>query len=466
MAPTWRLLPLLLLTRGAGAGPAERFSNAVGDDTVVLPLLSSASSVAAAAATAAAAASAASPPRAGASVPPARLPPVVVPLSTPPLAVVGLGAPARGVFDPSLAATGDAAAPALLSLSAVEATDDISTVVAAFSAASGAWELLARVNAANRSAALPCAGGAPCAGSVVHEVSSLVLDAGDPDARRRCKLFAHSYIVTNGTELHYDWGRISVWTAPAPGGPWSPEQPLLGWAGASPFSTPGGAQVLTDLPPLRDCLLFTEPGALAVGGDGGGAGAPLLLLALGCASPPAAPGGVAPIRVVLLASADAGRAWAFAATLVDGATDAPALGYAVPQLNAADLFVAPAVLDEPEEDGGAAGGAGGSRARRRLVAPGLAVFVSVTPAATLWPGFVGYAGCLVLQLLPDGSGVVRNATTGAPAVVRAVLPGGVAFSGACAAASGAGAQAGDYLLPALQPSVGTFTVLAAGVAPA
>ncbi len=373
-----------------------------------------------------------------------------MPLATPPLAVAGL-APARGLFDPSLAATGNAAAPALLALSAVEATDNISTVIVAFAAASGAWVQVARVNAANRSSALPCAGGAPCAGSVVREVSSLVIDANDPDASRLCKLFALSYIVTNGTELHYDWGHISLWTAPAPAGPWSAEQPLLGWAGASPFSTAGVRQVLTDLPQLRGCLLFTEPGALAVGG--GAAGPPLLLLALGCASVPAVPGDTVPISVVLLASEDYGRSWVFVAPLVDGTADSAALGYAVPQLDAADLFIAPAVL--AEEEG----------ARRRLVAPGLAIFVSITPSATLWPGFVGYTGCLLLQLLPDASGVVRNSTTGAPIVVRSVLPDGVAFSGACSAADGAGAAAGGYLLPALQPSVGMFTVLASGVAP-
>ena len=399
---------------------------------------------------------------AAAQPPPSSLPPLVVPLSTPPLALAGI-TPARGLFDPSLVATGDSAVPAVLALSAVEATDNISTVVAAFVAASGAWVHLARVNAANRSDALPCAGGAPCAGSVVHEVSSLVLDAYDPDASRLCKLFAHSYIVTNGSALHYDWGRISLWTAPAPGGPWSTEQPLLGWAGASPFSSAGVRQLLTDLPQLRDCLLFTEPGALAVGGSGSPAGPPLLLLALGCASPPAAPGGVAPIRIVLIASADFGRSWAFASTLVDGAADATLLGYSVPQLDAADLFIAPTVLQEEEEEDRSEEKA--LLRRRRLVAPGYAIFVSITPSATLWPGFVGYAGCLVLQLLPDASGVVRNSTSGAPVVVRAVLPSGVAFSGACTGAFAAGAAVGGYMLPLLQP-IGHFTVLASGVSPA
>ena len=406
-------------------------------------------------------------PAAAAQPPSSSLPPLVVPLSTPPLALAGI-TPARGLFDPSLAATGNSAVPAVLALSAVEATDDISTVVAAFVTASGAWVHLARVNAANRSDALPCAGGAPCAGSVVHEVSSLVLDAYDPDASRLCKLFAHSYIVTNGSALHYDWGRISLWTAPAPGGPWSTEQPLLGWAGASPFSSAGVRQLLTDLPQLRDCLLFTEPGALAVGGSGSPAGPPLLLLALGCASPPAAPGGVAPIRIVLIASADFGKSWGFASTLVDGAADAALLGYSVPQLDAADLFIAPTVLQEEEEEEEEEEDRSEEKAllrRRRLVAPGFAIYVSITPSATLWPGFVGYAGCLVLQLLPDASGVVRNSTTGAPVVVRAVLPGGVAFSGACTGAFAAGAAVGGYMLPVLQPSVGNFTVLASGVLP-
>jgi len=364
---------------------------------------------------------------------------LVVPLATPPLAIAGLAPPARGIFDPSLAASGDSSAPFIMSLSTVEATNNISTIIAGFDAARGEWALLARVNAVNFSDALPCAGGEPCSGSVVREVSSLIVDEADPDASRRLKVFAHSYIVTNGTALHYDWGRISLYTAPAPEGPWSAEQPLLGWRGASPFSTEGVRQVLTDLAPLADCLIFTEPGALALGGA-----RPLLLLALGCASAPAQPGDAAPIRVVLVASADFGATWAYVSELVSAA-DAASLGSEVPQTDAADLFVAP----------NAAGA--------------LAIFLSVSPSRLLWPGFVGYAGCAVLQLAANASGVVRDAA-GRPVVERAVEPDGLAFSGACTAASvgePAGAEsAGGYMLPAIIPvPPADFRILASAVAP-
>ena len=100
------------------------------------------------------------------------------------------------------------------------------------------------VNQARSSTRLPCANGAVCSGNVIHEVSSLSIDAADPDRSRLMKVFAHSYIVTGGTTLHYDWGHISLFTAPGLAGPWA-ETPLLGWAGASRFSTAGVQQKLT-----------------------------------------------------------------------------------------------------------------------------------------------------------------------------------------------------------------------------
>lgn len=370
---------------------------------------------------------------------PARAPPnatTVVPLSTPPLVVRGLAA-AEGIFDPSVVATGDAATPYLGTLSAVQATDDISTALVVFDAASESWVLASRVNQALVNATLPCAGRVSCVGNLIHEVSSVVVDADDPDPARRVKVFAHTYVVTNGSTLHYDWGYISLFTAPSATGPWG-AQPLLGWAGASNLSTAGVAQVLTDTPQLADCLAFTEPGAFAAAGP-----SPRLLLALGCVAPPPAPGATAPIRVVLLASGDHGASWAWASTLVDGATDAARLGFAVPQLNAADLF--------------AAAPPGGGPPR---------LFLSVTPSSELWPGFVGYDGCLVVAVLADGSGVERDAATGAPVVVRAVVTDAVAFAGACTAAASAVAPgAGGYLLPALTPGT-LFRVLPSGVAPA
>ena len=346
-----------------------------------------------------------------------------VPLTTPPLNVLG-AAPVRGIFDPSVLATGNASTPYVMTFSSVTATDDISTDFAVYDAALHKWVAVSRVNAAALNVTLPCAGGVPCDASLIHEVSSVVVDAADADAARRIKVFAHTYAVTGGSVLHYDIGYISLSTAPGPLGPWT-TVPLLGWAGASPFSTAGVRQVLTDIPALADCLLFTEPGALVNPSDG------RLLLALGCASAPRAAGATAPIRVVLLSSADSGMTWTLEAPapLVDGAIDAARLGFTVPQLNAADLFVA--------RDGDV-----------RLI---------ISPSAELAPDFIGYAGCLVLRVLANLSGVERD-VTGAPLVERSVVPSATAFAGACTAAvSDNDADVGGYLMPTLLGDV--FAIL-------
>ena len=355
-------------------------------------------------------------------------PQTLVPLTSPALRVAG-DTPPRGLFDPSVLLQ-PARQPPLLSYSAVAATDDISTHIAAWDAAAAGWARVGAVNAPQLNATLPCAGGAPCVGSLIHEVSTLV---AAPSGGLRC--FAHSYVVTGGDTLHYDWGHISLWSAVSAAGPWS-GGPLLGWAGASPLSTSGVAQVLTDEPALRDCLIFTEPGAAADPAD-----ASRTLLALGCV---AAGAPASTIRIVLLASTDAAaRQWAYLGVLVDGAADAARLGYAVPQLNAADLFAAPP---------GAPGG------------PGL--LLSVSPTAQIFPALAGYAGCLVLQLDAGGgggggAGVRRNAS-GAPIVLRQIAPAEPAFAGACTAAPGA---PGGYLLPVLQTLGAFFSIRESGQQP-
>ena len=349
-------------------------------------------------------------------------PQTVVPLTTPPLAVLNFSLPAEGIFDPSLIIEEGGAAT--LAFSAVTATASIATRVAAWDGRASAWRFLSSVNEAQPPSMQPCAGG-PCPASLIHEVPSLLLDPTDPNPLRRWKVFAHTYLVTGDSDLHYDWGVISLFTAPAPQGPWA-ARPLLGWRGASPLSTAGVAQVLTDTPALADCLAFTEPGAASNGTS--------IALALGCVSEGA---GGPQIRVVLLASGDHGGSWAYRGVAVDGA-DAGRLGFAVPELNAADLFFSPAGQ----------------------------LLLSVTPAAQLWPGFVGYCGCLVLAVLPDGSGVARGAD-GAPVVLRSVVPGGVAFAGACTAgAGGAPAGVGGYMLPTLFPGEASpFRILESGVPP-
>lgn len=350
--------------------------------------------------------------------------------------MLGAAAPARGIFDPSTQFTGVAASPLLMSYSAVAATNDISTQLAAYSVAAGSWLHVSAVNAAAVNSSQPCGsgggGGASCVASLVHEVSSLVIEA-DGTLRVLC----HSYLVINGSDLRYDEGYIALYSAASPAGPWR-GAPLLGWAGASPLSTAGVARVLTDEPALRDCLAFTEPGAVLRGAR--------MLLALGCI---AAPAGSAPtIRVVLLASDDAAQrraGWALLGTLLDGASDAARLGFDVPQLNAALLFRAPA-------DGDAD-----------------ALLLAVSPAAPIFPGFTGYVGCLVFRVANETGAVgVERDAAGTPVVRRAVVPAATAFAGACAAtagAPGAPVSAAGYLLPTLQMPAALFTILPAGQAP-
>lgn len=346
-----------------------------------------------------------------------------VPLSSPPLRVLG-EEPPRGIFDPSLLTLPDL--PSLLSYSAVTATDNISTHLAVNASDGGGsfdWKFMSRINTALVNVSLPCAGG-PCLGSFIHETPSIVSVpnlAGDS-----LHVFTHSYVVTADGELHYDWGHISLWTAPLGTGPWQ-GGPLLGWAGASPLSTDGVAVVLTDVPALTDCLLFCEPGAASDPKNSS-----RTLLALGCATPGAG-GGTAAIRIILLASTDAAlRSWTYVSTLVDGAADASRLGYAIPQLNAADLFAAPS---------------------------GDELLLSVSPAAEIFPALTGYAGCLILGVLSDGSGVARNAS-GAPIVLREVSPASPAFAGACTAATGV-----EYLLPVLDTLGAFFTIRSSGQSP-
>ena len=346
-------------------------------------------------------------------------PPTTFPLSSPRLAVIG-SSPARGIFDPSLLATGNAAFPFALAFSEVHATSNISTAVAAYDVAASAFVRVGAANAAEGPATFPCVGGAPCTANLIHEVPSLVADPADPDPARAVKVFSHSYLVLPGDALHYEIGFISLHSAPSLSGPFT-AQPLLGWASSSPLSTAGVAQVLTDLPQLADCLAFSEPGAALTP-----AGA--LLLALTCISAPRAPEPEARIRVVLLSSDDHGASWRYAGLALDG-SEAAALGnYSSPQVSAPAVFFA-----------------GGEP------------LLAVTPSAPLWAGFEGYAGCAILGLTADLAGVVRDAA-GAPVVRAVIVPDGVAFNGACTAAPGNASALGDLYVSVLLPD-GIFSIV-------
>lgn len=323
------------------------------------------------------------------------------------LTVVGGVAAVLGTFDPSLVYA-EGAPSGALAYSAVTGPGAIATAMAVSSDNGQTWTGAGAVNASTPlSVSVPttstrCPGGT-CTGTLVHEVPSLLDDAADPDASRRFKVFAHSYLVLAAGTVEYDLGYLGLFTAPAPDGPWADEGKALGWLGESSFSSEGAHTLASSFPQLSDCIAFTEPGALVT--DAG-----TLQLAVGCAY---ASGGVGHLRIELLASTDHARSLSYVSRLVDDA-DAVTFGSDV---NAADLFVA------------------GGR-----------TYLSVTPSGPTAQGFVGYRGCAILELTPAGDAVERT-DAGVPVVCRRLDGPDETFAGACTYAGGATAL--GYLLPEL-----------------
>lgn len=340
------------------------------------------------------------------------VPPTLIPVLSPGLQILGCASPAEGIFDPSLAATSNPEYPYVLSYSTVGATANVSTRISVYDTKLSGFVCIAPVNTAT-SGTYPCAGGTPCTATLVHEVSSLVLDPMDPS--RTVKIFTVSYLVLEDppNTLRYDIGYISLHTAANVSGPFT-STPLLGWEGASPFSSTGVSMVLTTLTPLSDCLFFSEPGA-TLSPQG------YILLALTCISPPREAGGEAYIRVVLLKSVDHAVSWEYVGVLVDGG-EASSLGYTVPQLSAPDLFFV-----------------------------GDTAHLIITPTTALWDGFQGYNGCLVLQLNATLDGVVRGGD-GIPIVFTNLTTDGQSFNGACTGVSSPVApEVGGFFLSVLTP---------------
>jgi len=338
------------------------------------------------------------------------------------LVIAGDTGSTEGIFDPSPVYPTGATAGAM-AYSTVPAQNVISTRIAVSSDHGATWQKVADANApaplTMQSTAPECQGGS-CTGNLVHEVPSLVFDADDPDAQRRWKLFTASYLVVGADQLLYDHGVISLFTAPAPDGPWSAGEHLLGWSSRTPFSSTGVTQNLSSIPELADCVAFSEPGALALPGR--------IDLALGCVSVT----GGAKIRIALLRSTDHARSFSFVSTLLRG-EDAACAGSAVPQLNAAHLFVA-----------------GGQQ------------YVVASPAGTVPPGFTGYRGCLVYRIDDPNSGHMERDSAGAPVVHRQLDTTDVRFNGACAFAERATSL--GYLLPTLYAGdARRFRILRTGV---
>jgi hypothetical protein len=287
---------------------------------------------------------------------------------------------AGGIFDPSIVYPAGAPAGAM-AYSAFKAKDDITTRIAISNDEGATWTYAATANA---TVALP--GGA---GNLIHEVSSLVFDASDPDAARKWKLFSFRY-AARGEELLYVVGHIALQTAPAPEGPWSQPAPNVGWRGPNVFSSEGARFVAQDEPALADCNAFSEPSALATTNG--------LVLAVGCVSSDLA------IRVVLLRSTDHAASWSYVGVLARS-DDARCLGRAsgLARVNAAELFEA-----------------GGK------------TWAFLTPESLS----TGYQGCAAVEVDLGGGGVKRDAS-GAPVVTRLLGTADERFSGACAYAEGA-----------------------------
>ncbi len=264
-----------------------------------------------------------------------------------------------------------------------------------------------------------CPGNA-CSGRLIHEVSSLIFDADDPDATRRWKVFTHTYLVGAGDKLFYDLGYFGLYTAPEPIQPWTFAGKVVGWNGESTFSSDGALTLVNDISQLSDCVLLTEPGALWRPGG-------IIDLAVGCAS-------LTPdvhIRIELLRSFDHAATFQYAGRLLE-AEDSFCVGGSVAQINAADLFFA--------------------QGKSYLLA---------TPAGAI-PGFdqPGYRGCFLFDLEPGGAAVSRD-SAGAPVVSRVLDSSDQRFTGACS--YGEGASALGYVVHELAYTGPSFHALRSSI---
>lgn len=288
-----------------------------------------------------------------------------------------------GIFDPSLVYPAGASAGAM-AYSSVPDQETIRTHLAVSSDQGATWTLAGEANQPE-AATLPssdateCPGGA-CSGKLISEVPSLIFDADEPDPNKRWKLFAHRYLVGAGVALHYRIGTIALQTAPAPNGPWTAPQKLLGWTSPAAYSSDGAAVNITTLPgSAQDCLALTEPGAVWLPGT--------IDLAVGCVY---LDGGAAHIRVELLRSVDHAAHWTSLGTLV----------------RASDLGCAPATdVNAPD-----------------LFAHDGVEYVAVTPSDS-----ASYHGCLVFPI-----------ANGAIAATPTEIYAGTGFTGACSYAEQTG----------------------------
>ncbi len=307
------------------------------------------------------------------------------------IAISGDSGSALGIYDPSIVAP-PGTSTILMSYSSVPAQNQVFTRLAASTDLGATFNYVVDINAP-APLSIPCSAGI-CSGSLVHEVSSLVADPDDPDASRRYKVFTHSYMVIGQNTLHYEYGQLSLFTAPMPTGPWSPRSGVIGWSSDSSFSSQGAAMLTSQIPQLADCVALTEPGALIRPGAS-------LDLAVGCVFPQS---GAGQIRIELLRSVDHGATFQYVARLLDP-DEARCLGSSYNHFNAADLFTAGGneyLLASPEDN-------------------------------------TGYRGCVVVQVVDPVTGTLSRTATGALNPTRILGPAGTRPTGACAYAEGASA---------------------------
>ena len=336
-------------------------------------------------------------PDAAVDAPPTCATPVTVnPATASEIAVVGETA-AEGIFDPSIIYPVGAMAGAM-TYSSVPDQLTIRTHVAVSSDHGATWTMAAEANMPEATSIASSDCGGTCTGNLISEVSSLVYDDTDANPNARWKLFAHRYLVSPGqgsaVVLHYVLGTIALQTAPAPSGPWSAPQKLIGWnhAGSTYSSTGVVANVSTLAGTAQDCLALTEPGALVL--------PDAIDLAVGCVYLVA--GDTQPhIRVELLRSPDHGATWGSVGTLVRPEDAAGCFG-ATTSINGADLFV---------ENGHE--------------------YVSATPTDSL-----GYHGCLVFPIDDPATGAIRRDATNHAVVTHAITA--AQFDGACTYAEATG----------------------------